>query len=314
MGNETSKLTKKTGWKSETINKLRECHSQLLKQTDLSTEDLLVNFEVDQDLSEILFRALDQNGNGQVEFTEFVTAMYLMGPAKLDEKIDFFFQLFDVKGNGSICPKQFSDITLHSAYTMDSLKQSLNNLLIIDDDLTATTIDNTTTNTTTSTTTTAHTATTATTTTTTATTATTATAATTTITTTNDNTTPTSARSKSTIKSGSATAVAALSDSESNRSKKEILGSFMNIAATMSTTLHREPSIFDVQQRIINDFLANARVDEKGNITAEQFKEYAKQHPELLMSLMHMRKSMLDLIRKQNQPTPTSSVKSIFFK
>lgn len=65
------------------------------------------------------FKSFDRNGDGHIDFTEFILALDVMGTKDAKKKFDWFFQLSDTNKNGVI------DTT-----ELDSIQASINEMLL----------------------------------------------------------------------------------------------------------------------------------------------------------------------------------------
>eukprot|EP01103_Thecamoeba_quadrilineata_P006649 TRINITY_DN16376_c0_g1_i1.p1 TRINITY_DN16376_c0_g1~~TRINITY_DN16376_c0_g1_i1.p1 ORF type:complete len:291 (+),score=34.91 TRINITY_DN16376_c0_g1_i1:41-913(+) len=106
MGLSTSKIIHRTGLTKKQINKYKKIFDEIRsingKKCKLTSANLYLSFCVDEDIGYALFRALDLDGDGIIEFEEFLVAIYLIGPAPLDDKIQFCFNQYDINGKGYI--------------------------------------------------------------------------------------------------------------------------------------------------------------------------------------------------------------------
>ena len=103
-------LVARTGFSATEIRRLHRCFRQACKNTSAGHIDLnRVHFtalykqafaEADSlRFSEIAFRLFDTDGNGKVNFNEFVTLMNLHLKCERGEKLDMLFRLYDLAGN-----------------------------------------------------------------------------------------------------------------------------------------------------------------------------------------------------------------------
>lgn len=60
--------------------------------------------------AEHAFRTFDTDGNGNIDFREFITALSLMSRGTDDEKLRWAFQMYDLDGNGSIQRQEMLEI------------------------------------------------------------------------------------------------------------------------------------------------------------------------------------------------------------
>ena len=52
--------------------------------------------------SQEAFRAFDTDGNGKIDFKEFIFALHLTSAASATEKLQWAFRMYDIDGNGMI--------------------------------------------------------------------------------------------------------------------------------------------------------------------------------------------------------------------
>ena len=58
-----------------------------------------------------VFRLYDTNGDGCIDFTEFMTTFYIMADGTPEEVLTKIFRVFDVNGDGSITIKEMRKLT-----------------------------------------------------------------------------------------------------------------------------------------------------------------------------------------------------------
>jgi len=71
-----------------------------------------------------LFSVLDANGNGSIEWQEFVVACYLFYYADREDKMKLVFSLFDLEANGRISKKEFKKISVTLMQKEEDLAQT----------------------------------------------------------------------------------------------------------------------------------------------------------------------------------------------
>jgi Ca2+-binding EF-hand superfamily protein len=82
---------------------LRECPNGRLSQKDfvnmfirMHQSDVTKNVQGTQKYYEYIFRALDQDDSGFIDFGEFIIAFSMISPGSTEEKIRMAFRIFDL--------------------------------------------------------------------------------------------------------------------------------------------------------------------------------------------------------------------------
>ena len=63
-----------------------------------------------KEFSEIVFKAYDKDGNGQIDFQEFVCTVGIASRGSIDEKLRWAFNLYDIDNNGFVTKAEISAI------------------------------------------------------------------------------------------------------------------------------------------------------------------------------------------------------------
>ena len=53
-------------------------------------------------LGERLFAAFDRKSNGVIDYEEFISGLGLLSRGSTDEKVNFLFHMYDLKGDGAV--------------------------------------------------------------------------------------------------------------------------------------------------------------------------------------------------------------------
>ena len=57
-----------------------------------------------------MFRTFDSDNSGKIDFKEFLLAINITSAGKPEQKLEWAFQMYDVNGDGTIEPKEMTEI------------------------------------------------------------------------------------------------------------------------------------------------------------------------------------------------------------
>jgi len=57
-----------------------------------------------------VFRTFDSDNSGKIDFKEFLLAINITSAGKPEQKLEWAFQMYDVNGDGTIEPKEMTEI------------------------------------------------------------------------------------------------------------------------------------------------------------------------------------------------------------
>ena len=81
--------------KNEYINMIKECYG-----TNINYKGL----------EKYMFEVFDRNGDGWVDFKEFLKVIYILSNESPKEKLELMFRVFDTDQNGTISPYELKSI------------------------------------------------------------------------------------------------------------------------------------------------------------------------------------------------------------
>ncbi|XP_062613823.1 hippocalcin-like protein 1 [Saccostrea cucullata] len=96
-------------WYKDFQESLTPGKAQLTRKDFIEVYDKIFSGDA-REFAEHVFRTFDTDGNGMVNFQEFVVGLFVSSSQEMDKKLDWAFRVYDINGDGFITKDEMSKI------------------------------------------------------------------------------------------------------------------------------------------------------------------------------------------------------------
>ncbi|KAK3589652.1 hypothetical protein CHS0354_015150 [Potamilus streckersoni] len=103
-------------WYEDFKSRLKSGQTELSKEQFIQVYDSLFQGDASE-FAEHVFRTFDANGNGMVDFKEFILGLCISGSTDFETKLKWAFKMYDINGDGFITKDEMQQI-IQAIYKM----------------------------------------------------------------------------------------------------------------------------------------------------------------------------------------------------
>jgi len=100
---------------------------------DLGEFCCAIGMDGSNELSRQIFRVFDTNGDGVLNFREYLNGLSVLGLGSLDEKVKLAFRIYDIDGDGQISREELAQLVEASLQGHGSTRRVVNSASLIDE-------------------------------------------------------------------------------------------------------------------------------------------------------------------------------------
>ncbi|KAL3847653.1 hypothetical protein ACJMK2_018554 [Sinanodonta woodiana] len=109
-------------WYEDFKSRLKPGQTELSKEQFIQVYDRLFQGDASE-FAEHVFRTFDVNGNGMVDFKEFILGLCISGSTDFETKLKWAFKMYDINGDGLITKDEMQQI-IKAIYKMTNCTTS----------------------------------------------------------------------------------------------------------------------------------------------------------------------------------------------
>ncbi|EAX96887.1 EF hand family protein [Trichomonas vaginalis G3] len=109
---DAAKMSEQSYFSERQIFVLAQIFRNLTKESQINAETFAKNMKIsNKSIGEILYKIIDDDGSGDIDFTEFVEGLNKFHPnAPFDEKVKLCFRAYDSDGSGAVSKEEITDV------------------------------------------------------------------------------------------------------------------------------------------------------------------------------------------------------------
>ncbi|EAX92160.1 EF hand family protein [Trichomonas vaginalis G3] len=109
---EAKQIASKSFFSEKEVFILAKIFRNLTKEAQITIESFCKNLSIkNKSIGEILYKIIDSDGSGQIDFVEFVDGLNKFHPrAPFDEKVKMCFKAYDADGSGAVSKDEIQEV------------------------------------------------------------------------------------------------------------------------------------------------------------------------------------------------------------